>query len=97
MGLPRYEIGMILRPELEEERAAVVLEKLGQTIVAAGGEPGEVEKWGRRRLAYEIAGEHDGLFFFLPFEAGPAVPAAVDRQAKLQEEIIRHQIVRLDE
>lgn len=88
---------MIIRPEMEEEAALALVSRFGELVQTGGGQAGEVEKWGRRRLAYELEGQRDGLYFFLPFEAGPTVPSELDRQAKLTEEILRHQIVRLDE
>lgn len=89
-----YESLFILRPDLDEEKIAEMMEKFRVLIENNGGEVTRLDKWGRRRLAYEIKHLHEGLYIILQFKADQAVVRELDRVFKITDEVIRHIIKR---
>lgn len=90
-----YEIPIIFDANLEEDAIRSVLERVQGAISAQGGKPGRVERWGRRRFAYELAHRSEG-YYVLVEAAGE--PAAVDEAARvlsLADEVLRHKVIRL--
>ena len=85
-----YEGTFIFRPSLDEAGLAEEMGKVEELIVAEGGEIKEWDKWGKRRLAYEIRGEHDGYYAFLAFEADPASIEKLVEAYRLRENILRN-------
>src|SRR5205085_11205710 len=61
---------------------------------ARGGTPGRVDRWGRRRLAYEIAHKREGYYVLLEAVAEPSVMAELDRTLHLADAVIRHKVIR---
>ncbi|MCC6730077.1 MAG: 30S ribosomal protein S6 [Chthonomonadales bacterium] len=94
----RYEAMYIVDPELTEEQLEPVMEKYKKVVADMGGAVGETGKWeqGRRRMAYEIGGRREGLYILMGFEAGPEVPAELDRVFRISDDVFRHVIVRQD-
>lgn len=88
-----YEAAVVLRADLSEEQIDAYLARLVGIIRQQGGEPGEPDKWGRRRLAYEIAHQRDGYYAIVPFRAPPAAPEEVRRVLRLSEEVLRFLVV----
>ncbi|HAG10687.1 MAG TPA: 30S ribosomal protein S6 [Desulfotomaculum sp.] len=89
-----YESLFILRPDLDEEKITEMMEKFRVLIEKNGGEVTRLDKWGRRRLAYEIKHLHEGLYIILQFKSGQAVVKELDRVFKITDEVIRHITVR---
>lgn len=89
-----YESLFILRPDLEEEKISEMMEKFKLLVENNGGEIDRLEKWGKRRLAYEIERLREGLYIILQFKANPVVVKELDRVFKITDEVIRHIIVR---
>lgn len=88
-----YESLFILRPDLEEEKISEMMEKFRLLVENNGGEIARLEKWGKRRLAYEIERLREGLYIILQFKADPAVVKELERVFKITDEVIRHIIV----
>ena len=85
-----YEGAFIFRPSLDEAGLAEEMGKVDELITAEGGESKEWDKWGKRRLAYEIKGERDGYYAFLTFEADPAAIEKLVEAYRLRENILRN-------
>lgn len=92
-----YELALVLRPSLEEEAQEQLIARFVETITAQGGTPGPLERWGKRHLAYEIDGEQSGTYVFLPFVSEPSLPSELNRIARIQEGVLRHHIIRLND
>ena len=88
-----YELMYITRPDLEEEAEKALLERLQKIITDQGGTVEHVDVWGRRRLAYEIAGYREGSYTVLQFQAPVGVTHELERVIRLSDDIIRHIIV----
>jgi len=92
----KYESIFIVRPDLNEEDTAAVVEKF-KALVAQHGTLESVDEWGKRRLAYEIADFNEGYYVLMNFTSGPEFPAELDRIYKITDGIIRSIIVCKDE
>ncbi len=93
----KYETVFILRPELDEEKATEAVEKFKSLIEENGGEITSLDKWGKRRLAYEIDHTREGVYVVSKFKAEPAAASELDRVFKISDDVMRHIIVREDE
>jgi len=92
----KYEVVFIIRP-LEEEATNAVIEKFEKLIAANGGKIEKEDRWGKKRLAYEIKKEVEGFYVIFYVESEPACVKECDRVMKITDEIIKHMIVRSDE
>lgn len=88
-----YETVFILRPDLDDEKAGEVVEKFKSLIENHGGEITKLERWGKRRLAYEINHINEGVYMIIQFKAQSAVAQELDRVFKITDGILRHIIV----
>jgi small subunit ribosomal protein S6 len=95
--LRAYEVMVILDPSLEERTVAPSLDKyLDNVIKKDGGSVENVEVWGRRRLAYEIAKNAEGIYAIINLTAEPDSVKELDRQLTLNESILRTKVIRPD-
>ncbi|MDR1669254.1 MAG: 30S ribosomal protein S6 [Oscillospiraceae bacterium] len=92
----RYETVFILNPNLTEEATAAAVEKF-TALIGQNGTLGEVEDWGKRRLAYEINDFNEGYYTLVRFESAPDFPAELDRVYRITEGVMRSLIICLDE
>ncbi|MGH8868726.1 MAG: 30S ribosomal protein S6 [Actinomycetes bacterium] len=92
----RYELMVILDPELEERTVAPSLEQFLNVVRSGGGSVEKVDIWGRRRLAYEIDKKVDGIYAVADLTAEPEVVAELDRQLNLNEAVLRTKLIRPD-
>jgi len=90
-----YEVMVILDAGLEEEQIRGVLDRTAKLITEQGGMPGRVDRWGKRRLAYEINKRSEGFYVVLEAKAEPAVMSEVDRMLRLSDDVMRHKVVRI--
>ncbi|NYG54138.1 30S ribosomal protein S6 [Nocardioides perillae] len=89
-----YEVMVILDPSLDERTIAPSLDKYLNVIRTDGGTVEEVEVWGRRRLAYEIKKNAEGIYAIVRLSAEPATVKEFDRQLTLNESILRTKVLR---
>ncbi len=92
----RYEMMVILDPDIEERTVAPSLDKYLSVVTTAGGSIDKVDIWGRRRLAYEIAKKAEGIYAVVDFTAEPATAKELDRQLGLNEAVLRTKVLRPD-
>ena len=85
-----YELGIVINPEVGDEQARAIVERVTQTITSNSGQVVRVNAWGRRRLAYPIQRFRDGLYFFFDLILEPSTIAEIERTLRLNENIIRH-------
>ena len=90
-----YEVMVILDASLEEDAIRAVLDRATEVIRANGGTPGRVDRWGKRRFAYELHHRWEGYYVLMDATAEPAAMAELDRMFHLADEVIRHKVVRL--
>lgn len=93
-----YEVMYVLSPKVEDEAAVdALIEKFKGIITQMGGEVTKVDKWGRRRLAYEIKGFTEGFYVVMDFNSEAAAAQELERVLKITDEVIRYLLVRADE
>ena len=88
---------MIISPDVPEEEVPNTIEKVGQLITGRGGEVAEVDRWGRRKLAYPIRRYTEGNYVLTQFKLDPTQVADLEASIELTEEVIRHLVVRREE
>jgi len=94
--LKPYETMFVLKPDLEEEQINSLIERSSQVITTQGGTIDNVDRWGKRRLAYEVEGFHEGYYVIIRFQGGPALASELDRTFRITDEVVRHVILRAD-
>ena len=92
----KYETIFIVNPTLEEAAATAVQDKI-KSLIEANGTNVEVEDWGKRRLAYPIEDQTEGVYTLVRFESKPEFPAELDRIYKITDGLMRSIIVCLDD
>ncbi len=92
----RYELTVIIDPEVAEEDVPKVLEKLNEFVTQRGGNVLELNQWGRRRLAYPINHRGEGNYVVMQFELEPDKTRELENSLYLSEEFLRHLLVRID-
>jgi small subunit ribosomal protein S6 len=86
---------LILHPGMEAERQAEILDRLKATVEASQGTVAAVDEWGKRKLAYEIKRETEGIYVVVTFTAEPQTVAEVERVLGITDDVIRFMTVRL--
>jgi len=94
--LRTYEVLFITRPDYDDEKVAEVMARYQETIKSANGIIKTLDKWGKRRLAYEIDGLREGLYILLTFDGPTALAKELDRLMKIDPDVVRHMISRID-
>ena len=84
---------LILPAEADEALVSTAVDRISKVVTPAGGATGQLDRWGRRRFAYEIADQHEGYYVVVKFTAEPSVQVELDRVLKLADEVIRHKVM----
>lgn len=92
----KYELAMVLRPDLDEETKAAELQKVQDLIARFEGTVEKVDDWGKRRLAYEIQKVNEGFYTFITFAAKSSTPAEIESRVRIMENVLRYLIVRVE-
>ena len=90
-----YEVMLIFDASLEEETIRAAVDRYAEFIRSRGGNPGRVDRWGKRRFAYELRHRWEGYYVLLEASAEPAVMDELHRMLSLADEVIRHKVVRI--
>jgi small subunit ribosomal protein S6 len=90
----RYELMLVFRPDVPDERSQAVIDRTTRGIVAGGGSILKISPWGRRRLAYQIDRYREGSYHIVLFEAPPESIVEIERSLLITEEMLRHLITR---
>jgi small subunit ribosomal protein S6 len=93
----QYELVYIAPPETTEEVLADLHSQVATVVERFGGTIEKTETWGRRRLAYEIAGHREGAYVLEVINGPGALTAELDRRLRVLDAVMRHMIVRVDE
>ena len=93
----QYELVYITPAETTEEALTELHAQVVAVVDRFGGTIEKTENWGRRRLAYEIAGQREGVYVLEVINGPGALTAELDRRLRVLDIVIRHMIVRVDE
>jgi small subunit ribosomal protein S6 len=92
----RYELMLVLRPDLADDKVQGTLERIARAIAAGGGQIVKQAPWGRRRLAYPIDHHREGSYYVILFEAPATAIAELERGLLISEEVLRHLVTRVE-
>ncbi len=92
-----YEVTYIMRPSLEEAEIDARVDHLAEALKGNGGEIGEIEKMGKRRLAYEIDDVREGYYVVMKFKSEAATAKELERQLRLNEDVMRALVINLND
>lgn len=87
--MTKYETTFILEPGFDEGRINEEIERVSQWIKDLGGEVLEVQRWGKKRLAYEIEKKRDGIYTLMLYQAAGATVKELERRLRLNESVMR--------
>jgi small subunit ribosomal protein S6 len=83
----------ILPAEADDKAVQGVTDRISQVLQEHGGVIGAINKWGRRRLAYELKRQSEGFYVVVDFQAEPAAVKELDRVLALADDVIRFKVV----
>jgi small subunit ribosomal protein S6 len=93
----RYELMLLLRPDLEDDKLQAAVERVTRAIVNGGGSLSKVSPWGKRRLAYDINRHREASYFLIHFDIEPAQVREIERGMLISEEILRHLVTVIED
>lgn len=92
-----YELLYVIRPDLDEEATTAIVDRFAGLVGSNGGQNLTVDKWGKRRLAYEIKDYKEGQYVLMNFEAEAGTSQEIERVMKISDDVIRFLTVRKDD
>lgn len=92
-----YEVMLILESSVDDAAVDAVISRVKELVANQKGTTGQVEKWGRRRFAYELKHRWEGYYALVEVTIEPTAIAELDRALMLSDEVIRHKIIRIPE
>ena len=92
----RYELMLVLRPDVADDKSQALVDRTTRGILTAGGQIVKVAPWGRRRLAYPIDRHREGSYHIILFEAPSEAIVELEHTLLITEEVLRHLITRVD-
>lgn len=93
----KYEMMFIVKATMESENVKATAESIKKLVADLKGNVVEYKELGEKKLAYPIKKELNGYYFLMQFEANKEVEAELNRKAGLDENVLRHLIIKLDE
>ena len=90
-----YEVMAIFEATTEPSVIQGELDRALDVIRTNGGNPGAIDRWGKRSFAYEVNHKREGYYVVVEFTGEPETVAALDRMLGLADEVVRHKVIRL--
>ena len=92
----KYELALVVSAKIEDDARTATVEKAKEYITRAGGTVTEVEDWGKKKLAYEVQKMSEAYYYFIQFDAEPTVPAEVEQDVRIMDNVIRYLCVKAE-
>jgi len=86
----QYETAFLITPKLSEEDTEKLVQKMEDVVVKKEGKMMNIEKWGKRKLAYPIKNHEEAVYIFFQYEGEPDVPSELERKFRQTETVIRY-------
>ena len=93
----KYELALVVSAKLEDEARDAVVEKAKSYITRYNGVITEVEEWGKKKLAYDVQKMSEAFYYFIQFDAASDVPAQIEQDVRIMDNVLRFLCVRKDE
>ena len=90
----KYELLFIVDNSAADEAKEAIIAKMSQLVTDNGGSVEKVDKWGAKKLAYPINFKEDGYYVLMNFECEPALIAEMERQLRINDQVMRHMVVK---
>ena len=90
-----YEVMVIVDAGLDDEVIRATIDRASTLVTAGGGTVGRIDRWGKRRFAYEVDHRSEGYYAIIETTAEPATMADLGRMLGLADEVVRHKVIRL--
>ena len=91
-----YELVLVISPEVVEEKFEATVDNISRFITEKGGVISDIERWGKRKLAYPIRHFVEGSYVLTHFKLNPASGKELEANLQISEEVLRHLLVKLD-
>jgi small subunit ribosomal protein S6 len=88
-----YEIMLMIEPEVAEERHGEIIDRINQTVTKAKGTWGQIEPWGKRRMAYEIKHQGEAWYYVITFESTAETLQEITRVLAITDGVMRFMAV----
>ena len=85
-----YETGFLISPNVTEEEADILIQQMADIITQKNGKMAKLEKWGKRRLAYQIGKFGEAYYVFFHYDGGPDIPLELGRRFRQMDTILRY-------
>ena len=89
-----YETLYVIKPDLEDEVRAALIQKFSAIITDNGGEVESVDEWGKRKLAYAIDYISEGYYVLVNFKANAELPAELERNFRINDNVMRYMVIK---
>ena len=93
----QYELVYILPPDTAEQQVAELQTQIEQVVARLHGQIEKTDNWGRRRLAYEIGHQKEGVYVLQVINGSGELMKELDRRLKVMDQVLRHMVVRVDQ
>ena len=93
--LQDYELVLIISPEVGNEALDATVDNVSKFVTGSGGTISNVERWGKRRLAYPIKHFMEGSYVLTQFKLKPALSKELEANLRISEEVLRHLLIKL--
>ena len=95
--MSKYELAVVVNAQIDDEARTAVVDRCKDLVARFGGEIGEIEDWGKKKLAYEIQKMNEAYYYFIPFEAEGSAIAEIESRMRIMDNVIRYLCVKKDE
>ncbi len=95
--MQKYETMYILQSQLEEEKIEELIEKFKSIVEREGGEVSNLDKWGKKKLAYEVNKQKEGFYVLMNYTAPSKACEELERSFRITDGVLRYLIVREEE
>lgn len=89
-----YELTLIINPEFNEEQFEATLNNISRFITERGGTVAELDRWGKRKLAYPIKHRVEGNYVLAKVQMEPALGKELDANLLISEDVLRHLLIK---
>ncbi len=90
-----YELVVIISPEVEDEALDSIIDNVGRFITDNGGTVSDVERWGKKKLAYSIKHFVEGSYVLTRFKLRPTSSRELEANLRISEDVLRHLLIRV--
>ncbi len=94
--LNNYELIVILKPDFTEDKLEAAIENVKKLVTSKNGVISDLQKWGKRRLAYPIKHSGEGNYVLVKFQMKPGPNRELETNLRISEDVLRHLLIKVD-